>query len=190
MMKKFISVVLVLCLCLCMGACGVTLDEAEKIDGNGTDTVVKGGVTYTNDAEKICADGTVLYTIGDLTDSRLFALGEYLYVNTGGGAMQLALDGSKMKKFGSGEIIAAKGRWIYYQSADNKVGNMIMYKIDMIEGRYLNVFQDTIVEIKEIEEDVFYFKGLSGNEYINPLNDDNGYFYQDWLNEDVTEATE
>lgn len=189
-MKKIFLAVMV-CVFILTGCKGVVLDENEDIVGNGTWQVTKGGSVYTVYDNIISKDNDVLYEIDDMKAYdgayKLFALGEYLYVNTEKGAMQLALDGKTKKKFGNGEIIAAKGRWIYYQSDDNKVGSMIVYKIDMKEGRQLNVFQDTIEEVREIESNVFYFRGISGNEYVNELNDDNGYFYSEWLGEDVTE---
>lgn len=186
-MKRIMAFVLVLCICAALGACGVKLDENEAIVGNGTWQVTKGDSVYAIMDNVITKDNIVLYEIDNIKTYTLFALGEYLYVNTTDGAMQLTLDGSKMKRFGSGEIIAAKGRWIYYQTEDNKVGNMIVYKIDMIDGRQLNLFQDKIVEVEMLDTDVFYFKGESGNEYVNPLNDDDGYFYHEWLGEDATE---
>ncbi len=192
-MKKFVSVILVLCLCIALSACGqgVVLDENEVVVGNGTGTVVKNNYTYTIDGESIVVDGNgELCVIGTSTDGKIFGLGEYLYVNTPEGAMQISIENGKKRKFGNGEIIAAKGKYIYYQSEDNKVGNMIVYKINMVDGSQRNLFQDTITEVKEIENNVFYFKGLSGNEYVNPLNDQDGYFYHEWLGEDVTEATE
>lgn len=186
-MKRIIALVLIAVLCISGCGGGVVLDENEVIEGNGTNTLTKAGVTYTNDGTTVTKDGEALYTFENMTSDRLFALGEYLYVNTQNGAMQLKLDGTKSKRFGSGEIIGAMGRWIYYQSSDNKVGSMIVYKIDMKEGRQLNLFQDTIEEVKVIDGDVFYFKGVSGNEYVNPLDEDDGYFYSEWIGETPTE---
>lgn len=186
-MKRIISVILALCLCLAFAGCGVKLDENEAIVGNGTWQVTKGDSVYTIMDNTVLKDGGLLYEINNIKEYVLFALGEYLYVNTTDGAMQLYIDGSKMKKFGSGEIIAAGGKWLYYQSDDNKVGNMIVYKIDMVEGRQLNLFQDTITYVEQIEPGVFYFKGTSGNEYVNAVNSDKGMFYHEWLGEDATE---
>lgn len=180
-MKRLIAIILsVLCLAGC-GCQGVLLDENEVIEGNGTACVIKQGVTYTLEGTSIKADGKELYNIENVKEDKLFALGEYLYVNTKDGVVQLKLDGSKKKQIWSGDIKAAKGRWIYYQSNDNKQKTMTVYKIDMKEGRQLMLFADTMTEVKEIENDVFYFKGESGNEYINELNNDDGFFYKDWL---------
>ena len=193
-MKRLIGLVLVvLCLAGC-GCSGVVLDENEVIEGNGTNTVVKQGITYTIEGTSIKADGEELYTIEGVKEEKLFALGEYLYVNTNNGVVQAKLDGSKQKQIWSGDVKAAKGRWIYYQSIDNKQKTMTLYKIDMIEGKQLMLFADTMTEVKEIENNVFYFKGESGNEYINELDNDDGMFYKDWLKkkeiENPTEATE
>ena len=193
-MKRLIGLVLVvLCLAGC-GCSGVVLDENEVIEGNGTNTVVKQGVTYTIEGTSIKADGEELYTIEGVKEEKLFALGEYLYVNTNNGVVQAKLDGTKQKQIWSGDVKAAKGRWIYYQSIDNKQKTMTLYKIDMIEGKQLMLFADTMTEVKEIENNVFYFKGESGNEYINELDNDDGMFYKDWLKkkeiENPTEATE
>lgn len=193
MMKKLISILLSVIICVALSACGqgVVLDENEVIIGNGTGTVIKNNDTYTIDGEWIIVDEIGgLCTIGSSTDGKIFALGEYLYVNTPEGAMQISIKTGNKKKFGNGEVIGAGGKFIYYQSKDNKVGSMIVYKINMVDGSQRNLFQDTIIEVKEIEKGVFYFRGESGNEYVNPLNDNDGYFYHEWLGEDVTEATE
>ena len=191
-MKKITAIILSLIMCLALAACGegVKLDENEVIVGNGTWQITKGDSVYTIMDNIVTKDEDVLYEIDNIKTYNLYALGEYLYVNTTDGAMQLKLDGSKMKKFGSGEIIAAGGRYLYYQSSDNKVGNMIVYKIDMIDGSQRNLFQDTIVSVELIDHGVYLFTGESGNQYVNEINDDNGYFYHEWLGEDVTEATE
>lgn len=182
-MKKITAIILLFVLCLSLTGCsgGVVLDENEVIEGNGTERVVKGGSVYEIKDGVIEKDGAILYRAENATKDCIFALGQYLYVNTDKGAMQLKLDGSKMKKFGSGEIIAAGGRYLYYQSKDNKVGTMIVYKIDMIDGSQRNLFQDTIVSVEMIEEGVFLFKGESGNEYVNELGEDDGYFYHEWV---------
>lgn len=185
-MRKITAFILILCLCGALCACGqgVVLDENEVIIGNGTGEVVKNNDTYTIDGEWIVADGRGgLCVIGSSTDGKIFALGEYLYVNTPEGAMQVSIKTGKKKKFGNGEIIGAGGRYLYYQSSDNKVGSMIVYKIDMIDGRQRNLFQDTIVAVEMIEQNVFLFTGESGNQYVNEINDDNGYFYHEWLGE-------
>lgn len=196
-MKKVFAIILALTMCFSLAACGcrgVVLDENEVIEANGTEKVIKQGVTYTIDGNKVFADGKELYTIEGVKEQKLFLLGEYLYVNTSKGVVQAKLDGSAQKQIWSGDVKAAKGRWIYYQSIDNKQKTMTLYKIDMIEGRQLMLFADTMTQVKEIENNVFYFKGTSGNEYINELNNDDGMFYKDWLQkkqvENPTEATE
>lgn len=191
-MKKITAIILALVLALSLAGCGggVKLDENEAIVGNGTWQITKGDSVYTIMDNVVQKDGNVLYEIDNIKTYTLFALGEYLYVNTTDGAMQLRTDGSKMKKFGSGEIIAAGGRYIYYQSSDNKVGSMIVYKIDMVDGSQRNLFQDTITSVELIDHGVFLFTGESGNQYVSELDDENGYFYHEWLGEDATEATE
>lgn len=182
MKKTVIALMLALVLLAGCGE-GVVIDENEVIIGNGTGEVIKNNDTYTIDGEWIVADSKGgLCTIGSSTDGKIFALGDYLYVNTPEGALQVSIKTGNRKKFGNGSILMTKGRWIYYQSEDNKVGSMIVYKIDMTDGRQLNLFQDTIVEVKEIEDRVFYFAGKSGNEYINELDSDLGYFYDEWAN--------
>lgn len=182
-MKKITAIILSLIMCLALAACGegVKLDENEVIVGNGTWQITKGDSVYTIMDNIVTKDEAILYEIDNIKTYNLYALGEYLYVNTTDGAMQLKLDGSKMKKFGSGEIIAAGGRYLYYQSQDNKVGNMIVYKIDMIDGSQRNLFQDTIVSVELIDQGVYLFTGESGNQYVNELDDENGYFYDEWV---------
>lgn len=183
-MKKNTAIILALALCLALCACGqgVVLDENEVIIGNGTGEVVKNNDTYTLEGEWIIADGKGgLCVIGTSTDGKIFALGEYLYVNTPEGAVQVSIKTGKKKKFGNGEVIGAGGRYLYYQSSDNKVGSMIVYKIDMVDGSQRNLFQDTIVSVELIDNGVYLFTGESGNRYVNELDDENGYFYDEWL---------
>lgn len=191
-MKRLTVFILAVALFLTGCGCrGVVLDENEVIEGNGTKTVVKNGVTYEIADGEVKRDGEKIYKVENVKEDRLFALGEYLYVNAEDGVWQMREDGTKMKKTWSGEVCAAKGRWIYYQSDNNKQETMTLYKIDMKEGRQLLLFADKMTEVKEIENDVFYFKGESGNEYINALESDEGMFYGDWIGEEETgEKTE
>lgn len=191
-MKRILALILALAVCFSLAGCGggVKLDENEVIVGNGTWQITKGDSVYTIMDNNVKKDDTVLYEINNIKTYNLYALGEYLYVNTTDGAMQLALDGSKMKKFGSGEVIAAGGKYLYYQSSDNKVKSMIVYKINMVDGSQIQLFQDTITTVELIDHGVFLFTGESGNEYVNEVDSENGYFYHEWLGEDATEATE
>lgn len=191
-MKKITAIILSLIMCISLAGCteGVVLDENEVIVGNGTWQVTKGDYIYMIVDNVVTRDEKVIYEIDNIKNYNLYALGEYLYVNTTDGVMQLKIDGSKMKKFGSGEVIAAGGRYLYYQSSDNKVKSMIVYKIDMIDGSQIQLFQDTITSVELIDHGVFLFNGESGNQYVNEVDDENGYFYDEWLGEDATEATE
>ncbi|MBR5535734.1 MAG: hypothetical protein IKU60_03710 [Clostridia bacterium] len=181
-MKKTAALLMIFILCLSLTGCGegVKIDPDEVIVGNGTWQITKGESVYTIIDNIVTKDEEVLYEIDNIKSYNLYALGEYLYVNTQEGAMQLKLDGSRMKKFGNGEVVAAGGKCLYYQSEDNKVGNMIVYKIDMTDGRQLNLFQDTITSVELIDHGVLLFNGVSGNQYVNEFDDDNGYFYEEW----------
>lgn len=186
-MKKI--VLLSLCAVMMLSGCGcqgVVMDENEVVLNNGTQSVTKNDVEYAIADGEISADGKVLYEIENVVEDKIFALGEYLYVNTETGVVQMKIDGTMKKQTWSGKVMAAKGRWIYYQSDNNKQKTMTLYKIDMKEGAQLLLFADTMVEVKEIENDVFYFRGESGNEYINELNSDEGMFYADWIGEEPT----
>lgn len=182
---------LVLCLSFILSGCGcgngVILDENEDIVGNGTWQVTKGGSVYTIMNNTISKDDTVLYEIDNIKNYALFALGEYLYVNTTEGAYQLRLDGSKMSKFGAGEILAAKGRWIYYQSDKSQVRGMSMYKIDMKEGREVLLYEATTISAEQIEPDLFMFTTPEGVRYVNELNSDEAFYYEEWYGIDATE---
>lgn len=187
-MKRLICLLFaVLMLFTGCGCQGVILDENESVVGNGTARVEKNGEIYEISNGEITKDGEALYSVENVKRDELFALGEYLYVNTDDGVVQMKTDGTMKKKTWSGEVKAAKGRWIYYQSENNKQETMTLYKIDMIEGGQLMLFADAMTEVYEIENNVFYFKGESGNEYINELSSDDGMFYADWMSEEATE---
>lgn len=189
-MKKLIALVIVCIMCLMVTSCGsggVILDENEVISGNGTDKVEKAGVTYVLENGKVKKDGTVLYEFDNLINEKLFALGEYLYVNTIDGAMQLGINKDKITKFGTGEIWAAKGKWVYYTSDNSQVRGMSLYKVDMTEGRIVLLYEDDVVSCEEIENGVFLFTSSEGTEYVNEVNSDEAFYYEEWATEDVTE---
>jgi hypothetical protein len=169
---KISSLFLALIIAFSLSACrGVVLDENEVIDGNGTDTLEKAGAIFTYDNGEIKKDGEVLATIEGAEDDSLFALGEYLYVNASEGVMQIRISDGKVKKFGSGVILASKGRWIYYKSDLSKVRGMSLYKIDMMEGREVLLFEGDPISVEE-NSDVFTFKTSDGKTYTNELNSD------------------
>lgn len=188
-MKKFSAIFLTVLMCVLFVACGkgVSLDENEAITGNGTTSVTKAGTTYTLTGGKVTAGDTVLYEFDNLINEKLFALGDYLYVNTTDGAMQLSINGGKKHKFGTGEILAAKGRWIYYKSDNSKVRGMSLYKVDMIEGRQILLFEDDIITTEEIKDGTFLFVSPEGTRYVNDINDDAALYYEEWATESVTE---
>lgn len=186
-MKKITALILCVVLSIGVASCGkgVNLDENEVIAGNGTDKVEKNGVIYTLSNGSIFADGVNICTISS-TDNKLFALGEYLYVNTSDGAKQISVSDGKIKKFGTGDILAAKGRWIYYKSDNSKVRGMSLYKVDMIEGRQVLLFEDDVVSTQEIEDGVFLFISPDKTEYVNHVNDDAALYYEEWATEEET----
>ncbi len=173
-MKKFLIVILSLSLLFAAGCgCeGVVLDENEVIENNGTSKVIRGDVTYTSEGEKVYKNGELLAQVEGAKDDKVFALGEYLYKNTNEGAMQISIEKGKVKKFGSGEILSAKGRWIYYKSDDNKAKVMSMYKVDMIEGRLVFLFEGDTVSVEETEDNVLLLTTKDGKKYTNGLNSD------------------
>lgn len=157
---------------LCLAACrGVVLDENETITGNGTAEIVKENVTYTYKSGVIYKDGELLASLENASDESLFALGEYLYANTSDGAMQIRIANGKVKKFGSGLILAAKGRWIYYKSDLSKVRGMSLYKIDMLEGREVLLFEGDPIKAEE-DGDTFTFITEDGKVYTNEIDSD------------------
>ena len=189
-MKKLIALVIVCLMCLVIASCGsggVILDENEVISGNGTDKVEKAGITYVLENGKVKQGETVLYEFDNLINEKLFALGEYLYVNTIDGAMQLGINKDKITKFGTGEIWATKGKWVYYTSDNSQVRDMCLYKVDMTEGRIVLLYEDDVVSCEEIENGVFLFTSSEGTEYVNEVNDDEAFYYEEWATEDVTE---
>ncbi len=168
--KKFSALLLILL--LLSGCANNVIDENEVIDGNGTDTIVKNGVTYTIENGEIFSDGVPLASLENSTSDTLFAMGNYLYANTEDGAMQISLKNGKVKKFGSGEIIAAKGIWIYYTSDKSEPRGMSLYKIDMTGGKQYTLIQgETVTSVSE-DGDTFTFTTESGKTYQNTLSSD------------------
>lgn len=158
---------------LCLAGCGkgVALNEDEIIEGNGSASLVKEGSSYSYEDGTIKKDGEILTTVENAKDGKLFALGEYLYANTADGAVQIRISDAKTKKFGAGEILAAKGRWIYYKSDKSRVRGMSLYKIDMKEGREVLLFEGD-ARLSGEEDNVFTFVTDDGVIYTNELNSD------------------
>lgn len=186
-MKTKLLVLLVLMCCLAGCGKGVNIDENEVIDGNGTGSLTKGGVVYSCEGDNIYKNGELLVTVEGIKDGKLFALGEYLYVNTkDDGSKQIRLDGSKVRTFGAGDILTLKGRWIYYMSDKSRVRGMSLYKVDMKNGKELLMYEG---ETKSFEENdgIFTFVTEDGRIYENALNDDTAI---DVTNEKTEEETE
>lgn len=182
-MKRFLAILTAIIFCFALSACdGVKLDEGEVIENNGTEKVVRGKETYTTDKEgNVYKNGEKIASFENSLDNNVFVLGEYVYKNTSDGAMQASIEKGKVKKFGSGQICAAKGKWIYYKSDDNKANVMTMYKIDMIEGGFYWLFEDETIKIEEIQNNVFLMTTKSGKKYISELNDTGKALeYEDW----------
>lgn len=193
-MNKIKSLFILLAALIALSACrGVVLDENEVITGNGTDTVIRENATYTYEGGVIKKDGEALASLSEPSDEALFALGEYLYANTAEGTMQIRISDGRVKKFGSGVILAAKGRWIYYKSDLSQARGMSLYKIDMMEGRELLLFEGNPTEVKE-DGDTFIFTTEDGKVYTNELNQDEAqeatdadYDYDSILNGDLSQ---
>ena len=170
---KIIKVISLFLCVLLLTACGegVVLDENEIIEGNGTAELIKEGVPYKYESGVITKNGETIAELTSPKDDKLFALGQYLYANTEDGAMQIRISDGKVKKFGAGDIVAAKGKWIYYKSDKSKVRGMSLYKIDMKEGREVLLFEGNVVDVME-EDDVFAFVTDDKRIFSNVLSED------------------
>ena len=171
--KAAFAILPLIVIALCFSGCGkgVVLDENEVIEGNGSAKVTKAGVIYSYEKGCVKKDGADFAEVQNAKDDKLFALGEYLYANTEDGAVQIRISDAKTKKFGAGDILAAKGRWIYYKSDKSQVRGMSLYKIDMKEGREVLLFEgDPTFEGEE--NDVLKFVTRDGTVYTNELNSD------------------
>ncbi len=192
-MNKLKTVILLLAALICLAGCGgVVLDENEITEGNGTDSLVKAGAAFTYKDGVIYKENEVLASLEGASDDSLFALGEYLYANTEEGVKQIRISDGKVKKFGAGVILAAKGRWIYYKSDLSKARGMSLYKIDMIEGREVLLFEGDPTEAQN-DGDSFTFITSDGKVYTNALDSDeaaevcSGYDYGKILNGDLSD---
>ncbi len=171
---KIKAAILAFAVILCLTACGgkgVVIDENEVIEGNGTSSLTKGEAVYSCSGDDIYKDGEKLVTVEGIKDEKLFALGDFLYVNTSDGSKQITLDGQKVKTFGAGDILITKGRWIYYMSDKSRVRGMSLYKVDMKNGKELLMYEGETKSFSE-ENGVFTFVTEDGKIYTNGVNDD------------------
>ncbi len=141
MRNKLLAAVLAV-LCLCVSGCGkYVIDEDAVIENNATASVTAEDVLYELKDDSIYADGELL--AGDIGASEEFivVLGNKVYFNTEEGTKYALTKNGKIKKFGNGRIIYARGLWLYYQ-------NKSLFAVNAQDGKYI-MLKDPAPEFKE-----------------------------------------
>lgn len=129
-------------LCLLVSGCGkYVINEDADIENNATASVTAEGVLYELKDDSIYADGKLLAENIGASEDFIVVLGNKVYFNTEEGTKYALTKNGKVKKFGNGRIIYARGLWLYYQ-------NISLFAVNAQDGEYI-MLKDPAPEFKE-----------------------------------------
>lgn len=140
-MKKF-KIIIALFAALIMCGCGAfDIDENAVIENNATATVSTDGNVFELKDDSVYMNGALLAADIKSTDDFLVVLGNKVYFNTNEGAKYVLMKNGKIKSFGDGRIIYARGEWVYYQLVS-------LFAVNAQDGQYM-MLHDPALEFKE-----------------------------------------
>lgn len=123
---------------LLLAACGgEKADPDAVIEGNATSRVTAGGDVFEIASDTVTKNGEVLASGIGADEDVIFVLGGKVYFNTAEGAKYIKIKNGKIKDFGDGRVVYAKGEWIYYNNAD-------LYMINVNDGKQTLLHQRDI----------------------------------------------
>ncbi len=125
--KPVIFSVLALCILL-LCSCGQEIDEDQVIENNATSKVTAGDNEFEISGQTVKMNGIVLADDIGASEEKIVVLGDKVYFNTEEGTKYISTKNGKIKKFGNGKIIYAKGRWLYYENID-------LYMVSVTDGK-------------------------------------------------------
>ena len=134
-LKRLLPMLLaVLMLC----ACGQEIDEEQNIENNATARVTAGDNVFELKDQTVTMNGEVMAENIGANEEKLVVLGNKVYFNTDEGTKYISMKNGKIKKFGKGRIIYAKGTWLYYE-------NIGLYMVSAKQS----LLHETALEFKE-----------------------------------------
>lgn len=141
-MNKIKITAVIFIMVLVLGGCGkYVIDENAVIENNATACVTMEGDTFEIKDDCVYMNGNLLAKDIGSTDDYIVALGNKVYFNTDEGTKYILLKNGKIKKFGAGRIIYARGQWLYYQ-------NISLFAVNAQDGKYM-MLKDPAPEFKE-----------------------------------------
>lgn len=133
--KALLSVLLVTALLL--SSCGKQqIDENAVIENNATACVTADGDVFKIESDTVTMNGSLLAKDIGANEEKLVVLGNKVYFNTDEGTKYISLKNGKIKKFGAGEIVYAKWKWLYYNNID-------LYAVSVTDGEQKLLHQRT-----------------------------------------------
>ena len=124
-----------------LGACGQEIDEEQNIENNATARVTAGDNVFELKDQTVTMNGEVMAENIGANEEKLVVLGNKVYFNTDEGTKYISMKNGKIKKFGKGRIIYAKGTWLYYE-------NIGLYMVSAKDGKQ-SLLHETALEFKE-----------------------------------------
>ncbi len=135
-----IMAVIILAAALC--SCGQKIDEDIVIENNATASVMAGDEVYEISDDTITVNGAILASDVGAIEDKLFVVGNgKVYFNASGEARYVLTKNGKVKTFGKGKIIYARGEWLYYE-------NIGLYMVNVIDGKQ-SLLHETALKFKE-----------------------------------------
>lgn len=128
MRNKIRLIILAAVLAVLLCACGQKVDENAVIENNATAKVTCEDDVYEISGQTVTMNGSVLAEDIGAIEEKLVLLGNKLYFNTDEGTKYISLKNGKIKKFGNGQIVYAKGKWLYYNNID-------LYMVSVTDGK-------------------------------------------------------
>ena len=139
-MNRLKRIIPLLLLALLLCACGQQIDEDQVIENNATAKVTAGDKVYEISGQTVTVNGEVLADNIGANEEKIVVLGEKVYFNTDDGTKYINSKG-KIKNFGAGKIIYARGQWLYYE-------NIGLYMVSAQDGKQ-SLLHETSLEFKE-----------------------------------------
>lgn len=134
--NKVISAAALILALVLLCSCGQEIDEDAVIENNATSKVTADGNVFEISGGTITMNGSVIAENVDANEEKLVVLGNKIYFNTDEGTKYLSLKNGKIKKFGNGQIVYAKGIWLYYNNID-------LYMVSVTDGKQSLLHQRT-----------------------------------------------
>lgn len=132
MIKRLLPLLMLAAVVLC--GCGQEIDENQVIKNNATAEVTAGDDVYRIEDQTVTMNGAVLAEDIGANEEKIIVLGNKVYFNTDDGTKYISTKNGKIKSFGAGRMIYARGQWLYYENID-------LYMVSAKDGKQRLLYQ-------------------------------------------------